>query len=57
VIVGEQDGVTPPDAAREMHERIEGSIFVVIPDAGHLSNLETPEAFTGALAEFLEGIG
>jgi 3-oxoadipate enol-lactonase len=57
VIVGEQDGVTPPDAAREMHERIEGSIFVVIPDAGHLSNLETPEVFTGALTEFLEGIG
>lgn len=57
VIVGEHDTVTPPDAAREMHERIEGSTLVVIPDAGHLSNLETPEAFTGALAEFLKGVG
>jgi CubicO group peptidase (beta-lactamase class C family)/pimeloyl-ACP methyl ester carboxylesterase len=27
---------------------------VVIPDAGHLSNLEQPEAFTKALREFIE---
>lgn len=53
IIVGEQDGVTPPEASRAMHERIGGSQLVVIPDAGHLSNLEAPEAFNGALAEFL----
>jgi pimeloyl-ACP methyl ester carboxylesterase len=53
VIVGENDGVTPPDAARKLHEHIGGSRLVVIPEAGHLSNLEAPEAFTGALAEFL----
>lgn len=53
IIVGENDGVTPPEAARKMHEHIEGSRLVVIPEAGHLSNLEAPEAFNGALAEFL----
>ena len=53
VIVGEHDGVTPPDAARKLHEHIGGSRLVVIPEAGHLSNLEAPEAFNGALAEFL----
>ena len=53
VIVGENDAVTPPDAARKLHENIGGSRLVVIPEAGHLSNLEAPEAFTGALAEFL----
>jgi pimeloyl-ACP methyl ester carboxylesterase len=29
---------------------------VVIPEAGHLSNLEAPEAFNGAVAEFLGGL-
>jgi len=53
IIVGEDDAVTPPDAARKMHEHIGGSRLVVIPEAGHLSNIETPEVFNGALADFL----
>jgi len=56
VIVGENDGITPPEAARKLHEHIGGSQLVVIPDAGHISNMESPEAFNGALAEFLNGI-
>jgi 3-oxoadipate enol-lactonase len=56
IIVGEDDAVTPPDAARKMHEHIAGSKLVVVPEAGHLSNLEAPETFNGALAEFLEGL-
>jgi 3-oxoadipate enol-lactonase len=57
VIVGEEDGITPPESSRKMHEHIGGSRLVVIPEAGHLSNLEAPDAFTGGLAEFLAGIG
>ena len=57
VIVGENDGITPPDAARKIHEHVGGSRLVVIPESGHLSNLEAPEAFNGALAEFLGGLG
>jgi 3-oxoadipate enol-lactonase len=57
VIVGEEDGITPPESSRKMHEHIGGSRLVVIPEAGHLSNLEAPDAFTGALAEFLAGLG
>ncbi len=53
IIVGENDAVTPPEASRKMHEHIGGSRLVVLPEAGHLSNLEAPEAFNGALAEFL----
>ena len=53
IIVGENDAVTPPEASRKLHEHIGGSRLVVIPEAGHLSNLEAPEAFNGALAEFL----
>ncbi len=56
VIVGENDGVTPPDAARKIHEHVGGSRLVVIPESGHLSSLEAPEAFNGALAEFLNNL-
>ena len=56
VIVGEEDGLTPPDAARKLHELIGGSKLVVIPGAGHLSNIEAPEAFNGALGEFLSSL-
>ena len=54
VIVGTEDTVTPPAIASEMHAAIAGSELVVIPAAGHLSNLEQPDAFTAALARFLE---
>jgi 3-oxoadipate enol-lactonase len=54
IVVGEEDTLTPPDFSRSMHEAIGGSRLVVIPEAGHLSNLEAPDAFNGALAEFLE---
>jgi pimeloyl-ACP methyl ester carboxylesterase len=53
IIVGEEDGVTPPAAAEEMHHAIGGSHLVRIADAGHLSNLEQPAQFNAALAAFL----
>jgi 3-oxoadipate enol-lactonase len=55
IVVGEQDAITPPDAARTMHEHVGGSQLVVIPEVGHLSNLEAPEAFNTALVRFLDG--
>lgn len=53
VIVGENDGVTPPEAARKIHEHIGDSQLVVIPGVGHLSNLEAPDEFNKALGDFL----
>ena len=53
VIVGEEDTLTPPSAAEELHRGIAGSELVRIPQAGHLSNLEQPERFTAALTAFL----
>jgi pimeloyl-ACP methyl ester carboxylesterase len=54
VIVGEHDQLTPPAASRDMHRAIPGSELVTIPGAGHLSNLEKPDAFNRALGGFLE---
>jgi 3-oxoadipate enol-lactonase len=53
ILVGEHDVVTPPAAARAMHERIIGSQMFSIPDAAHMSNLENPAAFNRHLHEFL----
>jgi len=53
VIVGEEDAVTPVAEADAMHRAIERSALVTLPRAGHLSNLEQPEAFSRALADFL----
>jgi len=53
IVVGAADEVTPEANARAMEKRIERSRVVVLPDAGHLSNLESPDAFSRALSDFL----
>ena len=56
VITGADDPLIPPDASRSMHEAISGSQLVEIPEAGHLSNLESPQAFNRALEAFLSSL-
>jgi len=56
VVVGEHDAVTPPDKARELAGGIPNARLVTVPDAGHLSNLENPVAFTAAVREFLDAL-
>ena len=51
VLVGDQD--PSEEAAHLTHTKIAGSEFVVIPDAGHLSNLDRPEEFNRHVLEFL----
>lgn len=53
VVVGDEDRLTPPTMSREMARRIPGARLTVIAGAGHLSNIEQPEAFNRALLEFL----
>jgi 3-oxoadipate enol-lactonase len=53
VIAGEQDTLTPPPVAQEYASRIAGAQFVVIQHAGHLTNLEQPEAFLQVVQGFL----
>jgi pimeloyl-ACP methyl ester carboxylesterase len=53
VLVGEQDEATPPALSEDMAAAIPGARLVKIPDCGHLSTLERPEAVTQALAEWM----
>lgn len=54
VIVGEKDALIPPQLARDYTSQIPGAQFVVIPHAGHLSNLEQPQAFIRTTRQFLQ---
>jgi 3-oxoadipate enol-lactonase len=53
VIVGKDDPGTPVAMSRAIHENAPGSELVIIESAAHLSNLEQPLLFNGALARFL----
>jgi pimeloyl-ACP methyl ester carboxylesterase len=53
VIVGDEDVVTPPADSEFLTRNISGAKLVSIPGAGHLTNIETPEAFNAALEAFL----
>ncbi len=55
VLVGDSDERTPPALADEMAAAISGAKLVVVPECGHLSTLERPEAVTDALAAWLAG--
>ncbi len=54
VLAGDKDPALP--ACRWIHERIKGSKLVVVPNAGHLSNRDQPEAFNEAALDFLAGV-
>jgi YbgC/YbaW family acyl-CoA thioester hydrolase len=56
VVVGEADGLIPPDQARAMAKSIPGARLAVIPGAGHLPPVEQPEATTEQLREFLRSL-
>jgi len=53
VLVGEQDTLTPPALSEEIAAGIPGAKLVQVPDCGHLSTIERPEAVNRALAEWM----
>jgi 3-oxoadipate enol-lactonase len=53
VVCGDEDSLTPVEEAEALQRGIPGSRLALIPQAGHLSNLENPAAFNGALQAFL----
>lgn len=57
VLVGADDGLTPPERAHEMVELIPGARLGVIGQCGHLSAIEQPQAVSVALALWLQGDG
>jgi pimeloyl-ACP methyl ester carboxylesterase len=52
LIWGELDARSPLEVARRFEQAIPDATLVVIPGAGHVSNLEQPEQFNQAVREF-----
>jgi pimeloyl-ACP methyl ester carboxylesterase len=53
VLVGDGDVATPPELNKEIADGISGAKLTVVPDSGHLTTLEQPDAVNAALAEWL----
>jgi pimeloyl-ACP methyl ester carboxylesterase len=53
VLVGDSDTFTPPDRAEEMVAAIPGARLVVVPECGHASTIEQPDAVNRALVEWI----
>lgn len=53
LIGGAEDGGTPAENMRKMHGLLVGSEYIELP-AGHISNMEQPEAHTEAVRAFLQ---
>jgi 3-oxoadipate enol-lactonase len=56
IICGREDEVTPLSQSQFMNANIEGSVLHVIDNAGHVSNLEQPDAFNSILLDFLSAL-
>lgn len=56
LILGEKDVPYIHAAVAALEKGIVGARKVVVPGAGHIVNMEEPEAFDRALAEFLAGL-
>ena len=53
IVVGDEDTLTPPALSSSMASRIPGARLTIIKGAGHLSNIDQPEAFNRATLAFL----
>jgi pimeloyl-ACP methyl ester carboxylesterase len=53
LVYGGRDVRAPLPVAEDLHEAITGSTLVVLPDVGHVCNIEAPEAFNQAVRTFL----
>jgi 3-oxoadipate enol-lactonase len=56
VVVGADDKSTPPEYSRRIASAIGGSRLEIVPDCGHTSPLEQPDAISALLAGFLHDV-
>ncbi|HTJ58744.1 MAG TPA: alpha/beta fold hydrolase [Devosiaceae bacterium] len=55
VLVGDSDPLTPPELSEEIAAAIPRARLVVVPQCGHCSTIEQPEAVNRALIEWITG--
>ncbi len=53
VLGGAEDAITPPEVMAEIADLVPGATYHLLPNCGHLSTMEEPEAVTDLLAAWL----
>jgi len=56
IIGAAQDSAVPPEDLRVLSEGLPNNELCIIPQAGHMANLEQPEAFNECLLHFLRRV-
>lgn len=56
ILVGENDIATKPDKSERMNDRIPNSRMLTIPESGHMSPVEEPNAVISEIVDFLESL-
>ena len=57
VVVGEEDGSTPPELVRETAASLPNARFEVIPGAAHLPMIEQPERLAALMEQYFTEVG
>jgi pimeloyl-ACP methyl ester carboxylesterase len=57
LVYGDKDVRAPRTVAEGLHAAIAGSTLVLLPDTGHVCNIEAPEVFNRAVRSFLRDNG
>lgn len=57
LVYGDRDVRAPLTVAEDLHAAISRSTLVVLPDTGHLCNIEAPDAFNSTVRSFLHDSG
>lgn len=56
-LAAEHDRTAPPEVMQRMAARIPGAHYLCLTGAGHIANVEQPEAFNAAVCGFLQAHG
>jgi pimeloyl-ACP methyl ester carboxylesterase len=56
LLYGDADVRSPVGVAEELHAAIPASQLVVLPETGHVANIESPDAFDAAVRRFVRGV-
>lgn len=54
LLAAADDRTAPPEIMQRMASRVPGSEYLCLPGAGHIANVEAPEAFNAAVVGFLQ---
>lgn len=56
ILAGDEDALIPREQTERLHRGIADSRFVVVPQSGHMINLEQPQEFQTSVLQFLESL-